>query len=69
MTREHPAPYLKGDARTDTAQRARALYEEGRTIGQVANLLGRSPSSTRMLLAEAGTTFRARSRRAPQDTA
>lgn len=67
MRRKAPASYLKGDARADTAQRARALYEDGRTINQVATLLDRSPSSTRMLLGEAGTTMRGRGQRPRTD--
>lgn len=49
-----PHAWIFGDARDEARTEAARLYGQGCTIRSVAELLGRSPSSIRRLLLEAG---------------
>lgn len=60
MSREVPAPYLKGTERAAARAKAAELYAAGCTIRSVAEQLGRSYGSARGLLLEAKVTLRAR---------
>ncbi|MGW2937642.1 helix-turn-helix domain-containing protein [Streptomyces sp. NPDC001156] len=55
-----PSQPFKGDERIATRTRAVELYEAGHTTRCVAEQIGRPWSTTRQLLAEAGTVFRPR---------
>ena len=53
-----PARYVKGAERRQLAKRARSLYDDGHTITEVAEQLGRSYGATRQLLLEVDTPIR-----------
>lgn len=58
MTHRRTDRPFRGDERIETTAKAVELYEDGHTVRCVAIQVGRPWSTTRALLAEAGTRFR-----------
>lgn len=55
-----PGITLRGEARDKARQKAAELYEQGATVQEIADELGRCYSATHALLREAGVQMRAR---------